>query len=130
MSRDRFVHYLTGNHDIDSEHWDLLSMMALIIDDLRAKDFLLAFPKIKELLDIFENHLIHEDRIMELAKYPFKQPHNADHTTMLSIIHQFESMINQNEKINDHHINKLSEMFLIHIDHYDMQMVDYINTHS
>jgi hemerythrin-like metal-binding protein len=126
MSKESFVHYKTNNEQLDTEHWELFTLMSVLVTDLKSKKYEDAVPHIVVLLDAFKKHIAAETKLMEDSQYPYRQPHYEDHGKMSVVIKDISRCIAENQQINEWAITKLQSLFTIHVDYHDIQMADWI----
>ena len=112
--------------ELNQEHEDFL----VIIHQLRNEESYLDRDIRQEIInkgfDYISNHMIREERIMSLMKYPFLEEHENSHNnlqkTFLIIIRE----LLQEETSQETFITLIEETFEIHITTLDKKFFDWI----
>jgi hemerythrin-like metal-binding protein len=124
---NRFQHYMTGIAQIDAEHCELLELMS---DLEHSPDLLLPEinNRINTIVEVFQLHLEHEEQHMHVIDYPFAGYHKAHHVEILTMLQEYGST--SPEIAAKYTTRRLSEHFITHIDHHDMQLAQYIKQYG
>lgn len=70
-------------------------------------------------------HYVNEEVVMKSLNYPYSSSHEEDHIRVMGIM---TSILRGNYAPSA--INQLSQMFITHIDNYDLQLSTWINSNT
>lgn len=129
MVPDFFRHYITHIPLLDGPHATMVVDMEEIAKLFKQKEF----EKLHNALVLLETtliaHLIDEDDFMDKINYPYAKYHKIAHSEIL------KKMANLIDKIDEiaakhydskHLVEELRKILVEHIDHYDMQISNYV----
>lgn len=124
MQEESFKHYLTGIEVIDLEHKTIMSVM----DNLRIsvnekKPVAEITVLLQKLLDNWVIHANHEEHFMNEIGFPYIEYHKTMHSAMFSMLHK---VMNTHISFSLYTIDDIEKTFTDHIDHSDMQYVDWV----
>lgn len=129
MSPEAFKHYKTNIKEIDEQHLNILNKAKEIVrnEDLTPEQLNTEI----ELLDsIFVSHLKYEEELMRKINYKYLNSHMEAHKTLKS---EFDKIVDDLKKIPRcklRIINKLDHILIDHVDHYDLQYIQYYIEYS
>lgn len=123
MDKEVFKHYKLGVDKIDTEHWELIQLMENLLHSPIDEDI---NNKIQELRTKFYLHCLDEEDYMLSISYPFVDAHTEAHQRISS---ELETCL---KRVAAGHRDKYTtenfiRIFVTHIDHQDLQIVDFIN---
>jgi hemerythrin-like metal-binding protein len=124
MIEERFVHYRTGYKAIDDEHFALLLSVDKIIRLCREK--FIPEQTITDLMQELDSqlkaHFLHEEELMRESSFKFYDGHKKVHGEL----HARFTRLLYPPKFDHTHarylITELENIFVHHIDDYDMQI--------
>lgn len=122
----RFRHYMTGVAQIDNEHIDLLTAMSDLERSPELTDVEIA-SQIVTIVQMFEDHLHHEEQFMDSINYPYIEYHKMQHVEILIMLKTYRK--SSPDAVTRYATHTLSEHFIAHIDQYDMQLADFVKNH-
>ena len=128
VTQAAFEHYKLGIPNLDAEHWMLISTMAEVNRLVKEK----YIPEAKALLDslavLLKNHCEAEEKFMAEINYPYRTYHATAHEAIIKKVQR--AMDELNDDSPDYAIksftNTLHDVFVTHIDSYDMQIAAYV----
>jgi hemerythrin len=116
---------MSGNKELDDEHFALLTEFDAVIERFKSKDPA-AVQSAVMVLATLKDHIAREEYCMLGLKYPYAKPHFEDHVKQNRDIQH----LIDNKHINDFalqlFLENVSVRFLDHIDHYDLQFADWL----
>ena len=129
MSPEAFKHYKTDIKEIDDQHLDILVKASALVRNktLSPSELLLEIEKIHI---SFNHHLVYEEELMRKINYKYLNSHIEAHKTLKS---EFDKIVDDLKKIPScklRIINKLDHILIDHIDHYDLQYIQYYIEYS
>ena len=129
MHESRFTHYRTGIAEHDEQHWDLLMQMNQLVDTIQSHgDASRVFNK---LLTSLSNHFEHEQQYMADVGFPYVKAHAVDHSRMIrELWHMIDRVVSGNSIAVHSTARQLEDVFVNHIDHFDMQYVEWAKQHN
>lgn len=120
----RFVHYKIDDGDHDRQHWELLQRMDELVAAVKNGED--TAPILTQMLKELEHHFNEEDAHMRSINFPFVNAHREDHDRLVvklrKLVVEAESGNPMRSSIA---IKHLEEMFIDHIDQFDMQCLDF-----
>jgi hemerythrin len=128
MTIDRFVHYKSGNDELDEDHLALSTALDAVLLKIKTND-VTATEDINVFLAKLLVHSTNEETCMLKTKFPFWAPHFEDHTRQRREIQELLAINNkqgQNEFVTQLMLEKLDARFVNHIDHFDLQLTQWL----
>jgi hemerythrin len=125
MTPERFAHYMSGNKELDDEHFALLTEFDAVISRFKNNDPA-AVQSAVMVLSSLKSHIAREEHCMMGLKYPFAQSHIDDHVKQNRDIQQLIDNKHVNDLALQLFLENVSVRFLDHIDHYDLQFTDWL----
>lgn len=122
MNSDQFVHYLTHDASWDAEHFRVISLMNVALHEYRTTK---STALVEQLSLELAAHYANEESIMAAINYPYLQSHEEDHIRVLSQMNCISRGAYAPTSIEH-----LSQMFITHIDNYDLQLSSWINSNT
>ncbi len=123
MNLESFKHYRTGIPAIDTEHWWLFHLVdrAIATKDRDELEYVLG-----KLCADWSRHVAIEESVMSEAGFPYLEPHVLDHGSISQALASVRCAFTADGTIPDWRAHALEDLIRNHIDHYDMQYIDYI----
>jgi hemerythrin-like metal-binding protein len=131
-NRDAFKHYMTGDEATDSSHIELMDALTEFIDKVKKYGIKVALPFAKSALNKMIVHMDEEEILMTAIDYPFIRYHVLDHDNFRNRIKELRERLDSSAAGSDlglHsglYVKKLQDDFMVHIDHFDMQLATWI----
>lgn len=128
MDTARFVHYQTGNAQLDHDDWEIFKHLDDVVVILKAHDYTGALLLMKQLLVEFDQHLGREAELMHIKGY--SEQSRAYHEQAHDILRQ--KLLHATDAIakgttSFHLISDIEHKLTEHIDHFDIQMISHIS---
>ena len=124
MTPDRFIHYKLGDERHDREHWELLQSMNDIVQSI--KDGNVDNSNVDALLVRLREHFNNEVTHMHAINFPYIRPHVDDHDRMIRTLMSAIDRVTEKQNVVVSMItNRLEDLFIDHIDHFDRQYADF-----
>jgi hemerythrin-like metal-binding protein len=124
--RARFVHYMTGIAEFDSEHWEMLEKLAELDLAIAARcnddDRIALFDEMYQML---LTHWKAEKAIMDEFKYPYVLPHSKHHADSLRELDNMKRSCISGA-LSAYQTTRFTNLFLEHIDNHDMAFVSWL----
>lgn len=114
-----FSHYRLGIKDIDEAHWGLIKAMDAIAAGAASTHF-------ESLVTNLKAHFVEEEAFMIDIKFPFYSDHRTAHEMLMQQVQTLASS-KAGDQMLKHMTQTLQQVFVNHIDHYDMQILTFIN---
>ena len=129
MNIDFFNNYKIGIDFIDKEHRDLFLICDEAVKNITYKEksleLIIKFNKL--IIDHFKN----EEKYMEDIEYPYIKYHKEAHSIILI---KLDNLINKefnleyNKTRQEYLIKTFDDTLLKHTDHFDRQIIDFLNS--
>ena len=119
MNQEIFAHYKLNIAHLDIAHWDLLSSMKAISRGETENYFTTLAANLEE-------HFAIEEEFMLTLGYPFLVDHQLAHHALLHQARKIATTLN--EKLATLATETLYQVFIQHIDHYDRQIAEFVDT--
>ncbi len=120
-----FKHYKLGIEKIDNEHWELITLMEKVIKCARppCDECKILTDKLR---DMFYSHCSDEEDYMASINYPYLQEHKDSHK-MIAV--ELELCIKRvlSGFVDKYVTDRMIRIFITHIDHQDLQILEFIN---
>jgi hemerythrin-like metal-binding protein len=127
MLKDAFrLHYCVGIAEIDRDHWFLLECIAEINYLIEKDEKQEAYEKILILRKGLSKHFECEERLMDLAAFPYKEAHKADHLRGLASLDRIYNNFTSLGYSGKNYLTDFEVEMMRHLDHMDMQYVSYV----
>lgn len=128
-NQEQFDHYLIGMVTIDREHFELDVMARALEDESLSRAVMETQAHL--LAEAFESHLLHEEQIMDMIKYPYATFHKERHREISLQIIDYKSRIpTASQYAIIQQTRRISDGFMHHIDNYDRAFALYLEQHE
>ena len=122
--KDKFKHYTIGIPELDSQHWELLELIAKIKRIIKRGCKRLVKKYIDKFFIKLNAHIAYEEALMKTKKFPYILNHIQQEQVMISkikvVIHSDESILHTNT-------TEMETIIKDHIDNSDSQVLDSYN---
>lgn len=127
ITREEFIHYITGISEIDKIHWEIASIINEILS-LNDDSISLIIKQLDRLKAKVKSHYVLEEWFMNEYNFPNKVGHCTEHNIMLA---NLETIISKIEVTgyNKEIIELYKTVFLDHIINHDFEMTMYMLKH-
>ena len=126
MTPERFVHYVTGFHQVDAEHFELFATLDNLIDCLKKSDRQSAEKLITELKLMMFRHCKTEYDLMIQYEYPYIVHHCQQHGEIIKNLSLLASRLYISQYFSHTFISNFEESFLSHLDHEDINFANWV----
>jgi hemerythrin-like metal-binding protein len=126
MSPERFVHYITGFHQMDAEHLQLFTTLDNLIVCLKEADKLAAEKLVTELKLMMYRHCKTERELMVAHDYPYIEYHCEQHGQIIKNLNTLAASLHKSPYFSHNFITDFEEKFLSHLDHEDMKFANWV----
>lgn len=127
MHEDAFnLHYCIGIEEIDRDHWFLLECISGINHLIEKGEKQKAYEKILTLRDGLCKHFKFEEKLMDLAAFPYVEAHKADHLRGIASLDRIYNNLTLLGHGRKNYLADFEVEMMNHLDHMDMQYVSYI----
>lgn len=125
MTPERFKHYMVNIPVIDNEHYSLLREINAVTALFKDKNFNEAKVELETLKINMREHTKREEDMFKRINFKFANPHVDDHVRLTKNLDKIILMSDNDLHRNlSHIVAELEDIFITHIDHYDMQYAD------
>lgn len=119
MDKESFKHYKLDIAELDRDHWDIISSLTKYCDHR-------GDVSLDTITSKFYEHCIREEQFMKSIDYPFLQVHIEEHYKLQRALQDCIDRVRDNV-FDRFSISSFIHTFASHIDHQDLQIVDFIN---
>lgn len=126
VSEESFNHYKIGHKHTDAVHWHLIELMNSAILLLKNKQSEEALDIVKTLRTALVQHIAEEEQLMRSIQFLYYDSHAKEHIRILSELDKIPIMV-VNKKLSEHVVSHFEMIIMSHIDHYDMQIAEYLH---